>query len=35
LVDLLTPMRGGASDEELRELFVRVNEQREPYNKTM
>jgi cyclic pyranopterin phosphate synthase len=35
LVDLLTPMRGGASDEELRALFVRVNEQREPYNKTM
>jgi cyclic pyranopterin phosphate synthase len=35
LVDLLTPMRSGASDEELRELFVRVNEQREPYNKTM
>jgi cyclic pyranopterin phosphate synthase len=35
LVDLLTPMRGGASDEKLRALFVRVNEQREPYNKTM
>jgi cyclic pyranopterin phosphate synthase len=33
LVDLLTPMRRGASDEELRALFVRVNEQREPYNK--
>jgi cyclic pyranopterin phosphate synthase len=33
LVDLLTPMRGGASDEELKELFVRVNERREPYNK--
>jgi cyclic pyranopterin phosphate synthase len=33
LVDLLTPMRGGASDEELRALFVRVNERREPYNK--
>jgi cyclic pyranopterin phosphate synthase len=34
LVDLLTPMRGGASDEELKALFVRTNEQREPYNKT-
>ncbi len=34
LVDLLTPMRNGASDEELRALFARVNEQREPYNKT-
>ncbi len=33
LVDLLTPMRHGASDEELKEFFVRVNERREPYNK--
>jgi len=33
LVDILTPMRQGASDEELKELFVRVNELREPYNK--
>ncbi|MBT0159709.1 GTP 3',8-cyclase MoaA [Candidatus Bathyarchaeota archaeon A05DMB-2] len=33
LVDLLTPMRQGASDEELRALFIRVNERREPYNK--
>lgn len=33
LVDVLTPMRRGASDEELKELFVRVNQLREPYNK--
>jgi cyclic pyranopterin phosphate synthase len=33
LVDILTPMRHGASDEELEELFIRANKQREPYNK--
>jgi cyclic pyranopterin phosphate synthase len=33
VMDILTPMRSGASDEELKELFVRVNELREPYNK--
>jgi cyclic pyranopterin phosphate synthase len=33
LVDLLTPMRKGASDEELRVLFERANANREPYNK--
>jgi cyclic pyranopterin phosphate synthase len=33
LVDILTPMRHGASDEELKELFVRANKRREPYNK--
>lgn len=33
LVDVLTPMRRGASDEELKELFVGVNQLREPYNK--
>jgi cyclic pyranopterin phosphate synthase len=33
LVDLLTPMRHGASDEELKELFVHANQKREPYNK--
>jgi cyclic pyranopterin phosphate synthase len=33
LVDLLTPMRNGASNEELKELFVRANQRREPYNK--
>ncbi|MCW4007257.1 MAG: GTP 3',8-cyclase MoaA [Candidatus Bathyarchaeota archaeon] len=35
LVDILTPMRRGASDEELKELFVRANQLREPYNKTL
>jgi len=34
LIDILTPMRKGASDEEIKELFVRANKQREPYNKT-
>jgi cyclic pyranopterin phosphate synthase len=33
LVDILTPMRRGASDEELKALFVRANQRREPYNK--
>jgi cyclic pyranopterin phosphate synthase len=33
LVEILTPMRHGASDEELKELFIRANKQREPYNK--
>jgi len=32
LVDILTPMRRGASDKELKELFVRANQKREPYN---
>jgi cyclic pyranopterin phosphate synthase len=35
LVDVLTPMRRGASDEELKELFVRANQLREPYNKIL
>jgi cyclic pyranopterin phosphate synthase len=34
LVDVLTPMRRGASDEELRKLFVYANQKREPYNKS-
>jgi len=34
LVDLLTPMRQGASDEDLEALFIRANQLREPYNKT-
>jgi len=34
LVDLLKPMRNGASDEELRKLFRRANLRREPYNKS-
>jgi cyclic pyranopterin phosphate synthase len=33
LVDLLTPMRNGASDEELTELFKLANLKRQPYNK--
>lgn len=33
LVDALTPMRNGASDEELIELFKLANQKREPYNK--
>jgi GTP 3',8-cyclase len=33
LVDLLTPLRLGASDEELKELFTKANVLREPYNK--
>jgi cyclic pyranopterin phosphate synthase len=34
LVDVLTPLRKGASDEELRELFVMANQKREPYIKS-
>jgi cyclic pyranopterin phosphate synthase len=34
VVDILAPMRRGASDEELREVFRRANKVREPYNKT-
>jgi cyclic pyranopterin phosphate synthase len=34
LVDVLAPMRQGASDEELKALFVRANQIREPYNKS-
>jgi cyclic pyranopterin phosphate synthase len=33
LVDVLTPIRQGASDEELKSLFMRANQLREPYNK--
>jgi cyclic pyranopterin phosphate synthase len=34
LVDVLTPMRQGASDKELKALFMRANQLREPYNKS-
>jgi GTP 3',8-cyclase len=34
LTDILTPIRKGASDEELKQLFVRANLLREPYNKS-
>ena len=33
LTDILTPIRNGASDEELKQLFVKANFLREPYNK--
>jgi GTP 3',8-cyclase len=33
LTDILTPMREGASDEKLKDLFVAANQLREPYNK--
>ncbi len=35
LVDILTPMRQGASDEQLEELFIQVNDRREPFNKVV
>ncbi len=31
-VDVLTPMRRGAGNKELKELFILVNQRREPYN---
>jgi len=34
LVDVLTPMRQGVSNKELKTLFMRVNQLREPYNKS-
>jgi len=33
LTDILTPMRSGASDQELQQLFIKANQLREPYNK--
>lgn len=33
LTDILTPMRNGANDEELKHLFMQANQLREPYNK--
>ena len=33
LIDLLSPLRGGATDEELKAFFVRANQIRAPYNK--
>jgi cyclic pyranopterin phosphate synthase len=33
LVDVLTPMRNGANDQELIELFKQANQKRQPYNK--
>ena len=34
LVDILSPLRKGASDEELKHIFIRSNMQREPYNRS-
>jgi len=34
LTDILTPIREGASDEQLSELFIKANLLREPYNRT-
>ena len=34
LVDVLTPMRQGASDEEMKTLFMHANQLREPYNES-
>lgn len=34
VVNILTPMRQGASDEEIKSLFMRANQLREPYNKS-
>jgi cyclic pyranopterin phosphate synthase len=32
-VDVITPMRNGATDQELVELFKMANQRRQPYNK--
>ncbi len=34
LIDVLTPLRNGATDEELKTLFLRANQIREPFNRT-
>ena len=34
LTDILTPIRRGATEEELKQLFVKANKLREPYNKS-
>ena len=33
LIDVLTPLRDGANDEELKALFMHANQMRKPYNK--
>jgi cyclic pyranopterin phosphate synthase len=35
LVDVLTPMRSGATDEELKQLFITAVKKREPYYKPL
>jgi len=34
LTDILTPMRQGANDQQLKQLFIQANSLREPYNKS-
>jgi cyclic pyranopterin phosphate synthase len=34
LTDILTSLRQGATDEELKQLFIKANQLREPYNKS-
>ena len=34
LTDILTPIRQGANDEQLKQLFAKANQLREPYNKS-
>jgi cyclic pyranopterin phosphate synthase len=34
LTDILTPIRQGASDQQLKQLFIKANSLREPYNKS-
>jgi len=34
LIDILTPLRKGASDEELKRFFLKANQIREPFNKS-
>jgi GTP 3',8-cyclase len=34
LIDILTPMREGVSDEKLKQLFITANKLREPFNKS-
>jgi GTP 3',8-cyclase len=33
LTDILTPLRQGASDQQIKQLFIEANQLREPYNK--
>jgi cyclic pyranopterin phosphate synthase len=33
LVDILTPIRKGATDEDLKELFIEAVKRREPFHK--
>jgi hypothetical protein len=33
LTDILTPLREGATDAQLKQLFVQANALREPFNK--